>query len=214
MFPERRCKRLILNSGHAGCHLLSAVELIYTKPREMIQLKAPRHLHSPLYGCCHPVVIENASHCLHKNSNGTKHRWFKENERNIEVKDIQQPANVIMNGTCYGAKLLDFFLPCLKVSSSSSQRKTVGTNGVSFTAPRARWRTKCPPRPPKPVEIFSGLPPAPNVQPWSSEDDGPSEHSNTVSWVQPKTFCNYACAGNQPCKNVRRWQALQAAASL
>ena len=76
MFPERRCKRLVLllNSGHPGCHLLSAVELLYTKPREMIQLKAPRHLHSPPYGCCHPVVIENASHCLHKNSNGTKHR--------------------------------------------------------------------------------------------------------------------------------------------
>lgn len=67
MFPERRCKRVVLNSGHPGCHLLSAVELIYIKPRETIPLKAPRHLHSPLYGCCHPVVIENASHCLHKN---------------------------------------------------------------------------------------------------------------------------------------------------
>ena len=105
-----------------------------------------------------------------------------------------------------------FFLPCLKVSSSSSQRKTVGQ--MEWASPRLEQDDA-----PSVLQDHQSLlkfsvvyrlplmdlvrysqKSSRCIQPWSSEDDGPSKHSNTVSWAQPKTFCNYACAGNQPCK--------------
>lgn len=118
-----------------------------------------------------------------------------------------------MNGTCYGAKLLDVFF-CHVSRSPVAHRRERQWEQMEWASPRLEQDDA-----PSVLQDHQSLlkfsvvyhlplmdlvrysqKSSRCVQPWSSEDDGPSEHSNTVSWVQPKTYCNSACAGNQPCK--------------
>lgn len=118
-----------------------------------------------------------------------------------------------MNGTCYGAKLLDVFF-CHVSRSPVAHRRERQWEQMEWASPRLEQDDA-----PSVLQDHQSLlkfsvvyhlplmdlvrysqKSSRCIQPWSSEDDGPSEHSNTVSWVQPKTYCISACAGNQPCK--------------